>query len=272
MNYNTKNLEGHDLYLISISGGKDSTALIDFAIKHFPHNKIQFVHAKIDIDWRETIPTVKAQVEHARKLAKHDFPLHIVEATFADGTPKGFLSKLLAPRIDRITGEAKQNQFPDMQNRWCTSELKLAPIRKLTRELLPNGGSVLNVTGERHAESKQRSKLPYIEANESWSTKAIHVTNFRPILHLSESEVFAISTNNGYQIHPCYSWGVSRASCAICIFSSDEEIKLALKHAPHIVEDYIQAESMINHSFRYKPATKTRPEQKTRIIDILKKA
>lgn len=82
--------------------------------------------------------------------------------------------------------------------------------------------------------------------------------------------MWAIIDQNNIPKHPCYSWGVSRASCAICIFSSNKEILLAAKHAPEIVAKYVEAESKIKHSFRYMPATKSRPEQKLTIADILK--
>jgi len=69
--------------------------------------------------------------------------------------------------------------------------------------------------------------------------------------------------------HPCYDWGVSRASCAICIFSSDDEIRIAKERAPSIVTKYIQAEAKIKHSFRFKKATKTKPERRISVLDII---
>jgi hypothetical protein len=44
---------------------------------------------------------------------------------------------------------------------------------------------------------------------------------------------------------------------------------LAAQHAPEIVAKYIEAEKKIQHTFRYKPATKTRAEQKLTIAKIL---
>jgi 3'-phosphoadenosine 5'-phosphosulfate sulfotransferase (PAPS reductase)/FAD synthetase len=251
-----------DQVIVSVSGGKDSAALMQYAIENFPKDKLVCVHAKIDIDWNETLGVVQAQVKH------YGLPLVIVEAVDKAGNPKGFLSQLTSPRVDRKTGETKEYQFPSMGQRWCTSMLKVGPIDKYARSLK---GNVLVLIGERREESSQRAKLEAWRPDVENSKTGRVVVKCSPILDLTEAQVWAIIEKNNIPTHPCYSWGVSRASCAICIFSSDKEILLAAKHAPEIVAKYIAAESKIKHAFRYKPATKTRPEQKLTVADILKK-
>lgn len=251
-----------DHVVVSVSGGKDSAALMQWAVENFPKEKLVCVHAKIDIDWEQTIDVVKKQCEH------FDLPLHIVHAVDKDGNAQGFLSILNSPRTDRKTKEKKENQFPDMGNRWCTSRLKVGPIDKFVRTFK---GNVLVLIGERREESNQRSKLEAWRPDEDNSKAGRQVVKFSPILDLTEKEVWAIIEKNNIPKHPCYGWGVSRASCAICIFSSNKEIHLAAKHAPEIVARYIEAEKKIKHTFRYKSATKKRPEEKLTIEEILKK-
>ena len=53
-----------DHVIVSISGGKDSSVLMQYAVDNFPKEKLVCVHAKIDIDWKETIPVVEAQCKH----------------------------------------------------------------------------------------------------------------------------------------------------------------------------------------------------------------
>lgn len=254
------NAESYDNIVVCVSGGKDSSALMLYALEHFPFNKISFVHAVIDIDHKETIGTVRAQAAFFNK------PLIEVTAKHADGSTKGFISKLLSARTDRETGEKKENLFPDMCNRWCTSELKLAPIWSHIRTLK---GSTLVLIGERRDESSQRSKLEAIRPNEKLSKAGRTVVDFSPILDMSESDVWSEIHQSGMPVHPCYAQGFSRASCAICIFSSDKEIALAAKTQPEIVSLYVEAESKINHTFRYKPATKKRPALRITVRDIL---
>ena len=249
-----------DHVVVSVSGGKDSAALMQWAVENFPKDKIVCVHAKIDIDWKETVEVVHAQAAH------FGLSLQLVQAVDKDGQDKGFLDQLTAIRRDRKTGEAKEYQFPDMGNRWCTSLLKVGPIDKFVRSLT---GRILVLVGERREESSQRAKLEAWRPDEKNSKAGREVVKFSPILDLKESEVWEIIEKNNIPKHPCYGWGVSRASCAICIFSSNHEIALAAKHAPEIVAKYIEAETKIKHTFRYKPATKTRAEQRQTIAQIL---
>ena len=254
--------EQWDHVVVNISGGKDSSALMQWVADHFKnHPSVHYVHASIDIDWKETHGVVCSQCEHFN--VKPIF----VQAVFADGSPKGFLSKLTAPRTDRKTGEIKENQFPDMCNRWCTSELKQAPIHKWIRNNLQ--GKILNLMGERAEESRQRAALTQVRFDEKLSTGSREVWNCSPIHSYTETQVWDVIHANKIPVHPCYGWGVKRASCAICIFSSNEDIRIAAQHAPEIVAQYIEAEAKIQHTFRYKAATKKNPERKETIASIL---
>lgn len=254
-----------DHIIISVSGGKDSSVLMGYAVNNFPKEKLICVHAKIDIDWDETLPMVKEQCRF------FDLPLVIVEAVDIKGNKKGFISQLLSPRVNRKTKEIGQYKFPDMNNaRWCTSVLKTGPIDKYCRTLK---GNVLVLIGERRDESPNRKKLKAWrpDIKNSLKDKSRIIVKYSPILDYSEEYVWVIIKRYNIPVHPCYSWGVSRASCAICIFSSDKEIKIAAERAPKIVEKYLKAESQIDHSFRYKAATKKRPAILESIADILKK-
>lgn len=252
-----------DHVVVNISGGKDSSVLMKWALDRFPKDKLIFIHAVIDIDWKETVHTIRKQAKY------FCVDVVFVQAVFADGSKKGFLNKLTAPRRDRVTGEIKQNQYPDMANRWCTSELKVAPIHKWIRNNL--SGRILNLMGERAEESAQRARLAVVRKDEKLTRKDRQVWNASPLHEVTESEIWFEIKKHGIPIHPCYSWGVSRASCAICIFSSDREIRIAAKRAPEIVSKYMEAEKKVNHTFRYKAATKKNPEQKITIAQILKR-
>lgn len=259
---NFKNPNEADHVVVSISGGKDSSVLMKYAVDNFPKEKIVCVHAEIDIDWDETMPVVREQCEY------FGLPLVVVKAVDKNGADKGFLSQLLSPRVDRKTGEIKEYMVPDMANRWCTSMLKTGPIDKYCRSLK---GKVLCLIGERREESPNRAKLEAWrpDIKNSSDKKGRYIVKYSPILDLLETEVWDIINKNEIPTHPCYSWGVSRASCAICIFSSNKEIAIAAERAPHIVKDYIKAEAKISTTFRYKRATKTKPERKISLVDIL---
>lgn len=256
-----------DHIIISTSGGKDSSVLMQWAIENCLREKLICVHAIIDIDWHETLPIVEAQCKH------FDLPLVKVQSVDKHGNDKGFLSQLTSPRIDRKTKEIKEYQFPDINNRWCTAMLKTGPIDKYARTLK---GNVVTLIGERREESPNESGHRY--KLEAWRPDLKNtlkngtrtIVKASPLLELLEVDVWNIIKEENIPIHPCYALGVGRASCAICIFSSDKEIAIAAKHAPDIVGRYLEAEKKIKHTFKYKPATKKRSAIKQTIADILK--
>jgi len=250
-----------DSIVVSISGGKDSCALLWWALENFPKEKLVAVHSIIDIDWDETLPIVKKQCEF------FGIELITVQAIDKHGNTKGFLDQLTSPRVNRKTGKIGQYKFPDMGNRWCTSVLKTGPIDKYCRSL---HGNILCLIGERREESSNRAKLEAVRPDTKNSKNGRTVVKYSPILDLTEKQVWALLEVENIPVHPCYKLGVKRASCAICIFSSDREIAIAATHAPHIVKKYIEAENKIEHSFKYKPATKKRGVIKKTIADILR--
>lgn len=270
------NIQDADHIIVSISGGKDSTVLMIQAQelqKKMPNTTFHYVHAVIDIDWSVTKSVVEAQCAHFGVE-----PI-FVQAVNKDKKKIGFLDILTRKRIDRKTGEEKEYMVPDMGNRWCTSSLKTGPIDKYARALR---GNVLIMIGERWEEGETadgkknasgRSELEFWRPDHKLDLKngERKVVKCSPILPMREPEVWAAIEASGAPVHPCYSWGVKRASCAICIFSSDKEIRIAAEKDPEIVKAYIEAEGKISTSFRYKKATKTKPEQRISIADILEK-
>lgn len=249
-----------DHVLVSISGGKDSCALIQYAIDNYPKEKIVLMHAVIDIDWDETIPTCKAQAEF------FDLPLVFTQAQDKTGKKIGILDVLVRPKKSK--GVEVENMWPSMDCRWCTAAFKRDAMNKVITKYK---GIVHVLQGERAEESEDRANLPDFEMCDRTSTKTRTVFRTHPIKPCSEREVWAVINENGIPKHPAYDLGCSRASCAVCVFSSDKEIAIAGKHAPHIVAKMIKAERKISTTFRYKPATKTRPAMKITIEDILRK-
>ena len=251
-----------DHIVISISGGKDSSVLMKYALDNYPKEKLICVHAEIDIDWKEILPMVKEQCKF------FDLPLIIVKAIDMKKKEVGFLDILIRPRKDRKTGKLKENLFPARGAQWCTTALKIGPIDKYCRTFK---GNVLVLIGERREESHERAKLEAWRPNKKDTLKdgTRTVIKHSPILDYTKKQVWDIINKNKIPVHPCYSWGVSRASCAICIFSSRKEIGIAAEKAPEIVKKYLEAEKKISHTFKYKKATKNKPETKQTIKQIL---
>ena len=172
-----------DHIIVSISGGKDSAVLLDYACKNFPKEKLIAVHAVIDIDWKETLPVVKRQCEH------YGVKLKTVQAIDKNGNKKGFVDQLLSDRVNRKTGMVTKYQFPSMANRWCTSVLKTGPIDKFSRTLR---GNILTLIGERREESPKRAKLEEVRPDLKNSIKGRNIVKYSPLLDMKADEIWKV--------------------------------------------------------------------------------
>ena len=250
-----------DHVVVMVSGGKDSSVLMQYAAENFRPDQIKCVHAVIDIDHKETRDVVKAQAEFFQ------MPLIEVQAVNNKGQDKGFISMMLAPRRNNKTGEIGQQKFPSKSCRTCTSDLKAAPCDKYIRTLK---GNILVLMGERGEESRERAEKDHWRPDAKLSVNGRNVVEFSPLKFMLETEVWSIIRENQIPVHPCYAQGFSRASCAICIFSSGHEIALAAKYQTEVVARYVAMERQLDHSFKYVPATKKKPAQRITIEMILK--
>ncbi|WP_228994688.1 phosphoadenosine phosphosulfate reductase family protein [Streptomyces sp. DH8] len=136
--------------LANLSGGKDSQAMLIELMRHATAagvvDRIVVVHADLgDAEWEGT---AELAAEHA---AFYGLRFEVVART------GGGL-------IDRIE---ERGMFPSADNRWCTSDFKRGPVRRLMTRLVreaeaeghPGRVHILNVMGLRADESPARRRL-----------------------------------------------------------------------------------------------------------------
>ena len=140
-------LRQFDKILISVSGGKDSHAMLwlvrDLADRQgVPREKLLAMYADTGMEWHNAGAHVQALCKAAGVELATVYPVRP-------------MIKKIAFRIERImeTGRV-QAGFPTPACRYCTAEQKVAPMDK---EMRKYSGKLLKVTGERRAESKARS-------------------------------------------------------------------------------------------------------------------
>lgn len=204
-------IEEIDMYHANFSGGADSiaTALILKYGYKIPSSKLRLVHFRVDaqeeafFDWPETDEYLK----YASKTL--DIPLIVLRG-----------DKSLRQRIE------DRGKFPGAATQYCTSYQKRDLYSKWVRSLGP--GTFICASGERRLESSRRSKKEmyqvYKPANAPTKHRFVHW--LRPVIHLSETEVWQLMELAGIEPHPCYTkYKVSRCSCKFCIFLSPKEMK-----------------------------------------------
>lgn len=204
-------LAGHEL-VVSVSGGKDSTA----AILALREAEIPARYVFADTGWEA--PEVYAYLDTLRER--------------------------LSIRIDVVGAEGGMVEraryragFPARTMRWCTRELKLEPIReyhaRLEEEL---GRPSASIVGVRAEESARRAAMPVLD-REAEGPRTWGWWVWRPLIAWSLEDVLRIHARHAVPVNPLYQLGADRVGCFPCIFASKNELRLLAERAPDRVEE-----------------------------------
>ncbi len=217
---------GDLLCVVSVSGGKDSTA----AALALREADVPARYVFADTGWEA--PETYEHLDHLRDV------LDVVRAK-----PKGDGG---GGMVDRILARAG---FPARMQRWCTGELKIEPLREhhdrlealerhglLWPTIERTGVETASVMGVRAAESEARSKLEEF-VDEPAGDRSWGGWLWRPILTWSAEDSYAIHHRHGVNIHPLYKRGHDRVGCFPCIFAQKEEVRLIAEFAPWRIDE-----------------------------------
>lgn len=203
--------------IVSISGGKDSTATLLLAMA-WGVESLQAVFADTGhehpatyeyVDYLEStlgIQILKVQADFSLEIQykRQYVSTKWREKGVSESTIENALSVLVPtgnPFLDLCLWKSR---FPSTRARFCTSELKVKPIQQLFYPILDDGHMILSWQGVRADESLERRYLP--ECNEV--VQGLY--NYRPILKWSAKDVFQAHFDMGIKPNPLYSkeWGV----------------------------------------------------------------
>lgn len=246
-----------DIVLINSSGGKDSQAMLSYVFElartHGLTAKIVVVHADLEdgIEWPGTRELAELQ---ARLLGIRRF-----EVVKAEG---GNLLARVRERYGKLKAKADAEgkpvapAWPSSSARWCTSDLKRGPIRKLMTALvaehehLGRPVRILNCIGQRGEESTNRAKLAAVEVDRPASNGRRHVTVWRPIHQWREHQVWTEIARSALPYHEAYDWGMRRLSCSFCVLGCAEDVVLAARLRPDVAAQYADMELYVETDFK----------------------
>lgn len=193
-----------DVPILSISGGKDSTA----AALAMREAGIVCRYVFADTGWE-----APQTYEHVDLLEK---TLGVIIRRV--GVPGGFKAQAV-----------KEGILPHGKTAWCTRELKIKPIRAYHDEVeLATRCDTVNVVGIRADESEARSKITHeYEFSKEWGGYV-----WRPILRWTVEDVLKIHHRHNIPVNPLYKLGFSRVGCAPCRNARKDEIRLWAQHFP----------------------------------------
>ena len=218
--------------VVSVSGGKDSTAMCLNLLEQ-GYSTSDFRRVFSDTGWENV-----ATYQYIEELEKTIGKIEIVRAeTPIPEEHKDFILEIEnelgfeSPMIRRMV---KYHFFPNRFQKWCTTDLKIKPIKKLFDTIDDN---FINLVGIRKEESPRRSKMTEWEYNDYFDCW-VH----RPLIDWTEQDVIDIHHRFNLIPNRLYLNGSSRVGCYPCINSRKKEINLLDKNRIDIIrklENYI---------------------------------
>lgn len=204
---------GEFLIVASVSGGKDSTAMALW-LKEQGHD-YRCVFA--DTGWENPQTYDYLQDELPKVIGPIDWVRH--EHTFDDEREQIALE--FEERMGRYSSMVRlllyKGMFPGLFHRFCTTDLKMMPIKAYIDDL---NDATINAVGIRAEESARRAAMPVMEYSE-----AFKCDTWRPILNWTMQEVIDIHHKHGIKPNNLYLQGNSRVGCWPCIYARKKEIR-----------------------------------------------
>lgn len=233
-----------NIILVSVSGGKDSQAVLNYCLKKYPKEKLLAYFCDTGWEAPETYEHIK------------------------------YLEKTLKINIIRVKSEKYENfedmcikrkSFPSRVRRFCTEELKIIPSTNFIKSYIKKGYKVKNYVGVRKEESNSKklttSKIingvewlitpkrdienkykttflgllpkarkredgtySYPKKAKDFYSKKNSVTTVQPIIEWKEKEVYKYNIKSGTKNNPLYFKGCTRVGCFPCVNANNSEL------------------------------------------------
>lgn len=251
--------------LVSVSGGKDSTATLSVAMEQHPHENISAVFCDTGNEHQLTYDYVR-YLEDATgvpiKWLKQDFTAwwwrrrdYVRDKWPEKGVSDEVISSALSVYELGPTGNPYldlciiKNRFPSPRAQFCTQFLKSEPATEYALELIDIHGSIESWQGVRAEESANRANLPERE------DKGGGLVIVRPIHKWTAAQVFAQHRKHNLKPNPLYSMGMGRVGCMPCINAAKDEILEISKRFPEHFDRIAAWEHIVGRASKRANAT-----------------
>ncbi|RRW59529.1 phosphoadenosine phosphosulfate reductase [Pseudomonas fulva] len=261
--------------VVSVSGGKDSTALLLLAIERDTPN-LQAVFADTGHEHPQTyeyLQYLEKVTGVAIRWVKADFTQQIAARRemmqrVIDGTHKNrgkyewtIEVATRALEVLQPTGNPfldmclVHGRFPSTKVRFCSSELKREPMmQQVQLPLLSAGHDVVSWQGVRADESSSRALLSASEHSMTHEGGG-ELWNYRPILNWTADECFAMHRKHGIEHNPLYAQGMGRVGCMPCIHVRKDELLEISKRFPEEIDRVELWEALVRQVSKTDSAT-----------------
>ncbi len=246
--------------VVSVSGGKDSTATALLAIEEHGVDDCRFVFADTGNEHELTceyvndylpralgisIKTVKADFSK-QIIAKHEYIEHKWPGkSVPDDIVKLALSVMHPTDVPFIDLCLWKNRFPSRKAQFCTQELKRIPLDNYMLEFIGSGCQVESWRGIRRDESGNRKNALRTEMTaEGWLIQ-------HPIVDWTAEQVVEfVTVKHNLELNPLYKLGMGRVGCMPCINCSKSELSEIAKRFPEHIDKIRKWERLMCHAVK----------------------
>jgi len=244
-------LASYDQIVVNISGGKDSQAALHRTVLAASaagvEDRVMTVFADLGHD-DEWPGTAELAAEHAAFYSlRHEVVRR--EVTGPDGR-----------RVPQSLTEhiAERGRWPDAARRYCTSDMKRAPVHRLFTRIAAEHRSarpgrkvrILSVLGMRAQESRARALLPPFGHDARASNQTVrHVDLWLPVHELTTGQVWEVIGQAGTRPHWVYAY-LPRLSCRFCVLAGKSALVRAALLDPAGAAARADLEQRMGHRFR----------------------
>lgn len=209
------------LYVVGVSGGKDSGAVATWMLKEsgIPSDQIRLVANE----------TENEDIETYAQIALFSILLHPVI--------------WLIPELGFYDLALKKKGFPSRRRRFCTQYLKMQPTKEYIEDLQSQGYEVISVSGVRADESTSRADLPEVSPP---MDSYFNCWIWRPILKWKIEDVFLIHKKYNIPLNKLYALGFGRVGCFPCINETKAGVRLIAAKRPERIAYLREKEKWIS--------------------------
>ncbi|WP_416820660.1 phosphoadenosine phosphosulfate reductase family protein [Delftia tsuruhatensis] len=249
-------------HVISVSGGKDSTAVLLLALERCPpgsvvpifcdtgneHQAVYDYLAYLEQALGVTITRLKADFTR-QLLAKRMFIARDVR-TGRDKAGRRLRWSNKAKRRALAVMHPSGNpfldlcmwkgRFPSRMAQFCTEELKRNMAVGFQMDLMDAGHRVISWQGVRRDESQRRRNAKKAER------VAPRLRIFRPIVDWTAAQVFDFAAAHRVQPNPLYLQGMGRVGCMPCINCQKDELRQIAARWPDHIERIAEWERVVS--------------------------
>ena len=222
--------DGATRHIVSLSGGKDSTALAIFMRQNYPELPIEYVFCDTGAELPET-------VEYFDRL-EAVLGQEITRVTALDDL--GVEEKGSRTPFDYWLDEAYGGFLPNPQARWCTRVLKIRPFERYVGN--SNAYSYIGIRGDENRAGYQQSDgKPPVFSDQN---------NIVPVYPFKEhgmglTDIKRLLEESGLGLPEYYEWR-SRSGCYFCFYQQIGEWQGLKERHPQLFEQAKQYERLKN--------------------------